>query len=309
MPTDETGELQTPKNVIERPSTLEIISEAKKLAEEMIKEERETLRKQAEDYKAKIDTLVEDKAIVKATELAELDKKTTMDMKIFNDQKTQLEWLWNQKALPKDETPWQTLMKLRIWKSMGMTEYESINWLAFVSWRMTVYGEAMVWLIVKAWYTLDFLETTETKCTVKISKWDREMTETFTIEEANKAGWTKKGFVWNNQPKLMLRYKAIRQVAKFFCPHVLWGIITAEEAEVEFDPIKTQKTSKKEEIQDAEVESTEDTQWEIEQIVFDIEKCEDIKELKKLSTKVKELKNDDAFKAYVEKMNYLNNKE
>jgi hypothetical protein len=179
-------------------------------------------------------------------------------------------------------------MKMRMGKQMWLTEFEAINGIWFVNGRMTVWGEVMIWMITKAWYKLSFIKSDDKVCEVKISKWEDSMTETFTIEEANKAWWTAKGFVWKNQPKLMLRYKAIRQVCKFFCPHVLGWIITTEEAQTELWEIK-------------------DAILVDDEIVDQIKKCTTLEELSKFSIQVRS--DQKAFTVYAMKMKELTPKD
>ena len=202
-----------------------------------------------------------------------------------------LTWLSDQEALPKWETAGQTLMKIQMWKQMGLTEYEAINGIAFVNGRMAIWGEVMVWMIVRAWYNLTFPESTAEKCTVKFEKNGNTFEETFTFEEAKNAGWTTKGFVWKNQPKLMLRYKAIRQGAKFFCPHVLGGMITAEEAQTEI--------MESAEVKEAQIEQEKET---FETLIQEIESAPDEETLKKYSSNVKSSKSNAVFQAYATKM-------
>ena len=260
--------------------------------QEIINKEVEKLtietREKAITYRSQIDQMVESKSIILASEMFDKEKTTSIQLKEFNDQKTQLEWLATQKALPKDETAGQTLMKIRMWKQMWLTEFEAINGIWFVNGRMTVWWEVMVWMLTKAWYRLKFIKSDEKICDVEISKDWESMQESFTIEEANKAWWTSKWFVWKNQPKLMLRYKAIRQVCKFFCPHVLGWMITTEEAQTEL-PWS---------IQEAEIVDDE--------IIEQIKNCTTVEELTKFWNKVRDDKK--AFSVYATKLKELNSK-
>ena len=148
---------------------LEITPEIQELIDKKVAEAKVEFTNKFNEAKAKIDEVAENKAIIKANEMFEKEKTTTLAMKEYNDQKEQLVWLSEQKALPKDETPWQTLMKLRLWKQMWMTEYEAINWIAFVNGRMSIWWEVMMWMIAKAWYKIEFIKSDDKVCRVKIT--------------------------------------------------------------------------------------------------------------------------------------------
>lgn len=273
---------------------IEITPEIQEVIDKKVAEVKVEFTNKFNDAKAKIDEVAENKAIVIANEMFEKEKTTTLAMKEYNDQKEQLIWLSEQKALPKDETPWQTLMKLRLWKQMWMTEYEAINWIAFVNGRMSIWWEVMMWMIAKAWYKIEFVKSDDKVCRVKIT--DRKTWESaedeYTIEEAKKS-WlypAKDYSPWMKYTKLMLRYKAVRQISKFFCPQVLWWMITAEEAQTELAPIK-------EDIKDAEVET--------DGLIEKIQACENVKELQELAPEIKQAGSKEILATYSAKIQEL----
>ena len=84
---------------------LEITPEIQELIDKKVAEAKVEFKNKFNEAKAKIDEVAENKAIVIANEMFEKEKTTTLAMKEYNDQKEQLVWLSEQKALPKDETP------------------------------------------------------------------------------------------------------------------------------------------------------------------------------------------------------------
>ena len=84
---------------------LEITPEIQELIDKKVAEAKVEFINKFNEAKAKIDEVAENKAIVIANEMFEKEKTTTLAMKEYNDQKEQLVWLSEQKALPKDETP------------------------------------------------------------------------------------------------------------------------------------------------------------------------------------------------------------
>ncbi len=74
-------------------------------------------------------------------------------------------------------------------------------------------------------------ETTPEYATVKYQKLDDPEPRyfKFTIDEANKAGWTKKSGPWQSQPRTMLRWAALRECARAFWPDVVFGLYMPDE--------------------------------------------------------------------------------
>ena len=90
----------------------------------------------------------------------------------------------------------------------------------------------------------------------------------------------------------MLRYKAVRQISRFFCPHVLWWMITAEEAQTELAPIK-------EDIKDAEVENI----WV--NLIEKIQNVLNVKELQELAPEIKQAGSKEILATYSAKLQEL----
>ena len=95
--------------------------------------------------------------------------------------------------------------------------------------RPTIYWEVAISLMKRAGYKIKWVEVSDSKVVVEVSKNGETHTETYTIEQAKKANLVKPSSPWTLYPENMLRHKALANARRFFCPEVLSGTYTAEE--------------------------------------------------------------------------------
>ena len=124
----------------------------------------------------------------------------------------------------------QLMMVLLSGYEADMTPMQAINSFYIVNGKITIWGSAVITQLRKAGWTLEWIESTDKKAHVKISKGDVSGEDSFTIEEAKTAGLTGKG-PWRSYPKDMLRWKAIGRCIRFTCPEVLGGYYMKEDIE------------------------------------------------------------------------------
>lgn len=108
---------------------------------------------------------------------------------------------------------------------------------------------------------INWLESTNTRCTVEVTRPERGAKPTkviWTIEDAQKAGLAGKD-IWKQYPAAMLRNRAITAALRFVCPDALMGIsYTPEELGIDdenanaIETTGTHMTSEKEEPAKAE---------------------------------------------------------
>ena len=199
------------------------------LAEEKIEQTKIELREKAEKW-------AEEKANEKAIAIANKEKILSLELKSFEDLKTQIKYYSDGWALPKGLSEAQAMMTVQMGKQMWMSMFEALQWIWYVNGKMIIYWEVMISQLTKAGYKIEFIKTDANICEVKISWANWEITETFKIEQAKNAWWVKSFWPWKDQPHLMLRYKAIRQWMKFLCPEVMSWLTTYEEAVTETQP-------------------------------------------------------------------------
>lgn len=138
------------------------------------------------------------------------------------------------KALPANiDNVEKLMMVFQASRDFGLTATEAINGFYFVNGKLTIWGTVGLSQIMKAGFIVKWGKCDDKSATVTISRTDRgEHTETYTIDEATKAGLTNKQ-IWKMYPKNMLRWKAIGNAARFFCPEALGGFYIKEEIEEE----------------------------------------------------------------------------
>jgi 5'-3' exonuclease len=92
---------------------------------------------------------------------------------------------------------------------------------SFMAGQVLVSGKAEFFEIV---------ESTPERATLAYKRVGRpEGRFTFTIEEAQRAGWVKGGNKWATNPRTMLRWAAMREAARAFFPDVVAGMHTPDE--------------------------------------------------------------------------------
>jgi len=144
-------------------------------------------------------------------------------------------------ALPKSlDTAPKVVMALQAGKEAGMQPMEALQAFAPINGKMTMYGDALIAQVAKAGHNIMWGKCNKTEATVTIKRIDnkKEMTETWTIEDAKEAEIYKN--VWLNHPRRMLKYKAFAEVAHFLVPDALKGVIVREFAD-EYEPVVEEK--------------------------------------------------------------------
>lgn len=102
-------------------------------------------------------------------------------------------------------------------REMGMAPMCAINGgLNLIQGKVEISARMMTAMIRKAGHSLTVLESTEEICTVKGKRIDNgdEMTCSFTLEEAKKAGLVKNGGGWTKHPCDMLFARAISRLSR-----------------------------------------------------------------------------------------------
>ena len=143
--------------------------------------------------------------------------------------------LVDSKALPSSITNGaQLAMVFLAGYEAGMTPMQSLNSFYIVNGKVTIWGQAVLVQLKLAGWDVEWVESTDLTCTVTISKGTKKHTETFTFEEAKTAGLTHKD-PWKKYPRNMLRWKALGNAVRFFCPEVLGGYYIKEEIESDLE--------------------------------------------------------------------------
>lgn len=144
------------------------------------------------------------------------------------------------KALPLwCDNPGKLMMTVLAGREIGMGPMEALRSFYLVNGNFTVWGSAVITQLKRHGYKVKWGECDAKKATVTITSPDGDAhSETYTIEEATTAGLTAdpKKENWKKYPARMLRWKAVGQAVRFFCPEVLNGSYIREEMDGDAAP-------------------------------------------------------------------------
>ena len=151
-------------------------------------------------------------------------------------------------ALPSSvKNPAQLVMLMQAGLDYWLTPTEAMSSLAFINGTISMFWTKVIQRVYDHWYLIDLKEELKEEifekevewkkkkfkkfvwfCEATLTKEDRTRTEKYTMEDAKNSGLLGKDN-WTKYPKLMLRYRAIGNAVKFFCPEILGGIAIYEE--------------------------------------------------------------------------------
>jgi hypothetical protein len=137
----------------------------------------------------------------------------------------------------------QACVKILAGKELGLLPFESMGSIYMVNGRLALSSKAMAGLIKRSKkYDYVIKKLDETECSIDITGQDGVVGNTvFTFKDAAKAGLVNKDN-WKSYPKNMLFARALSNACRFYCPEIIGGYITYEEAEdliSEIIPAKT----------------------------------------------------------------------
>lgn len=144
----------------------------------------------------------------------------------------------------------QAVVKILAGKELGLSAFESMASIYVVNGRLALTSKAMSGLVKRS-KKYDYLikKLDETECVIDITNSDRENsrsqvigTSTFTFKDAAKAGLVNKEN-WKSYPKNMLFARALSNACRFYCPDIISGYMTLEEAEDIEEDIKPTKAT------------------------------------------------------------------
>lgn len=130
--------------------------------------------------------------------------------------------------------PCDVLVAMQMGAELGLKPMQAIQNISMINGRPSLWGDAMLALCM---YQVDFIDCIETyddktkaaKCLIK-HKGKADLERTFSMQEAEQARLLGKDN-WRLYPKRMLQMRARGFALRDAFPHVLRGLITAEEAQ------------------------------------------------------------------------------
>jgi hypothetical protein len=136
--------------------------------------------------------------------------------------------------VPKDYIgkPGNVLVAIQWGMELGLQPMQAMQSIAVINGRPSLWGDAML-ALVKAHPAFEWIKEdcdgNIATCTVK-RRGEPEVTQSFSLEEAKKAGLTGKQGPWTEYPKRMLQMRARGFALRDAFPDALRGVISAEEA-------------------------------------------------------------------------------
>lgn len=127
----------------------------------------------------------------------------------------------------------QLMMVLLAGNEAGMSAMQAINSFYIVNGKVTIWGAAVITQLKRSGFKLNWGVCDDTQANVTITAPDgTQHSECYTYAEATAAGLTRKD-TWLKYRKNMLRWKAVGNAVRFFCPEVLSGHYLKEELEAD----------------------------------------------------------------------------
>lgn len=131
----------------------------------------------------------------------------------------------------------QALMLIQAGFEMGMPPMESINSLAVINGKMTLYGMAVSKMLRKAGWKIEFKDESDTAVTAVITKDDETYEYTSTAQELAKLKSRAASFAMKDK----LKWHALGRLLRFNVPEVTGGVVSYSYEElIDLEPIKTQ---------------------------------------------------------------------
>ena len=136
--------------------------------------------------------------------------------------------------VPKDYIgkPGNVLVALQWGMELGLQPMQAMQSIAVINGRPSLWGDAML-ALVKAHPAFEWIKEecdgNVATCTIK-RRGEPEVVQSFSLEEAKRAGLTGKQGPWTQHPKRMLQMRARGFALRDAFPDALRGVISAEEA-------------------------------------------------------------------------------
>lgn len=137
------------------------------------------------------------------------------------------------RALPASfQNPYQVQMAIMAGREMGMSTMESLSDLYFVNGKLQIYGKATPAALRRAGWRITFKDEPDS-CTATITntKTGEEITDTFTLQDAelsgfvkDKSGRVKAAWQEGANRKRKLRYAVLSQIIHTYVPEVLGAV-------------------------------------------------------------------------------------
>jgi hypothetical protein len=125
--------------------------------------------------------------------------------------------------------PADTFSVLLAGHGLGLSPIQSLQSIVLISGKPYISTEVILGLAYRAGHQVQWLESTDRRATVRVTRGDGHGTAevTYTLAQAQAAGLTSKDN-WKRMPAEMLRARAVRAALKMVAPDIALGLETAE---------------------------------------------------------------------------------
>lgn len=133
--------------------------------------------------------------------------------------------------LPRDTNVSQAMVMVQSGKEMGLHPLQSIRCMSFIRGRLCMKVELQLALAKNRGVVVKNLQSTDNDCKVTLGRGEEEITCTYSMKDADRAGLIRADGNWYKYPRQMLRWRAIGDALRLIAPDFTMGIMSPDEAE------------------------------------------------------------------------------
>lgn len=169
-----------------------------------------------------------------STEVTAQKQNFSLAPKDLNEAMRFADMLASSSIVPKDYVgkPGNCLVAIQWGMELGLQPMQAMQSIAVINGRPSLWGDAML-ALVKAHPAFEWIKEecdgSVAICTIK-RRGEPEVVQSFSLEEAKRAGLTGKPGPWTQYPKRMLQMRARGFALRDAFPDALRGVVSAEEA-------------------------------------------------------------------------------
>ncbi len=169
-----------------------------------------------------------------STEIATQKQHFSLAPKDLDEAMRFADMLAGSSIVPKDYIgkPGNCLVAIQWGMELGLQPMQAMQSIAVINGRPSLWGDAML-ALVKAHPAFEWIKEEcdgdVATCTIK-RRGEPEVVQSFSLEEAKRAGLTGKAGPWTQYPKRMLQMRARGFALRDAFPDALRGVVSAEEA-------------------------------------------------------------------------------
>ncbi len=169
-----------------------------------------------------------------STEIATQKQHFSLAPKDLDEAMRFADMLAGSSIVPKDYIgkPGNCLVAIQWGMELGLQPMQAMQSIAVINGRPSLWGDAML-ALVKAHPAFEWIKEecdgNVATCTIK-RRGEPEVVQSFSLEEAKRAGLTGKQGPWTQYPKRMLQMRARGFALRDAFPDALRGVVSAEEA-------------------------------------------------------------------------------